>query len=275
MANINAKKSSSKGLAFIWVLIILLVAASVGIVMYYNANHSSFLVNGSFADALSQVLDKPEGNITKEDLSSIERISMLQIDNFAYVTFSLEGYVAANEAYTAEGITDEEKKNLIDPSTLTRSAEISDANIYDDLKHFTGLTGLFFTNYTQETNPTDVLAFAAENFPALRELALYGYAVNDFSLVEKLPELTTLSVAGVQLTDISAVQNLKNLEILDLSSTGITDISALSTLDNEKIETVYLTGNNISDYSPIAHIDAEKVITDEDEADSTEETVNE
>ena len=53
-----------------------------------------------------------------------------------------------------------------------------------------------------------------------------------------------------------------------------TDISALSVLDAEKITNINITGNNIEDFSAIAHIDEAKVTKDEPE-EATEEATEE
>ncbi len=274
MANYAKKNQSNGSFIFIWVLIVLLALGTVGIFYSYSNNHSTIITDKELAASLSVAFDKPAGKITSEDLASIEEISVTDIGaSGTYIGLRLDGYEEAYEAYNAEGITDEEKAGLVNPTTLQLSAQLAKSEtIFKELDIFTGLEVIYAQNYSGVTSETDVLAIAVEKFPNLREFVSYGYTVDDFSLVGKLTNLTTLSISGTPLTDISAIENLKNLEILDLSDAGITDISALSSLDNEKIETIYLNGNEIADWSPIAHIDAEKIIKDEETTENAEDS---
>lgn len=189
------------------------------------------------------------------------------------VNFFLDGYKEAYDAYNAEGITDEEMAKLTNPSTLILQTQLTtSAPLINEIGLFKNLEGISALNQNGDVNSADLLAIAAEKFPNLREFVSYGYTIGDFSLVGKLTNLETLSVSGTPLTDISAIANLKNLKVLDLSNTGISDISVLSSLDNEKIETLYLDGNNITDWSAVSHIDEDKVIKETESADSEETT---
>ncbi len=278
MAN-NVKKNQGNGtLVFIWVLIILLVAGTVGIFFNYRNNHSTIIESNELASALSRAFDKPEGKITLQDLESVERIVFSDIGVYGtIVNLSLDGYQEAYDAYNAEGITDDEKASLTDPSTLLLQTQLtSSAPLINEIGLFKNLEGISALNQNEGVNEADLLVIAAEKFPNLREFVSYGYTIGDFSLVGKLTNLTTLSVSGTPLTDISAVANLKNLEVLDLSNTGITDISVLASLDNEKIEALYLDGNNITDWSAVSHIDEEKITKNTEKADdAAEDTASE
>ncbi len=275
MSNYKKNKNSNTSIFTTWVLIVLLCVGTFFLMYNYSANHSKFLENTSFADTIGDAFGKGAGKVTHEDLSSVESFTILDFGNAAIVNMGMDGYNDAYDAYNKEGITEEEKKALVDPATLIKSGEITDTNIYNDLKHFTGLTTAYYLNYTSVGIDRDVLAYSAENFPALTEFVSSGYIVKDLKPVESLPALTTLTVTGTPLSDISSVSTLKNLEYLDLSGTGLKDISALSNLDNSKIKTVYLTDNEITDWSPLDHIDADKVIkvveTEEDNKEESKE----
>lgn len=280
MANYKKKNKGIASLIFIWVLILLLAFGTFWIINYYTSNHSSIIENQELAQSIAALSDKNAGKLTSDDFLNIEEIQFIELDNLTYANFSAAGYSEAYEAYNKEGITEEEKAQLVNPSTLTTGLEISSKELIKYLPMFKNLKSLILTNYGAAVSDADVISIAADNLTNLTELALYGYTAENFSKVSNLTNLTSLSVAGAPIADISAVASLENLEILDLSSAALTDISALSSLDNEKIEMVYLTGNAITDWSPIEHLDAEKVYkeepvvqedTDNEEADNAED----
>ncbi len=280
MAKHANKKQGIAGLIFTWILIILLALGAFGIFYYYKLNTSTLISNDQLAESLSVVLEKPVGKLTEEDVASIEGLSYADYGTAAEIMIYLPGYNAAYEAYNAEGVTEEQKKELTNPSSLTAYTTLSDVNIYDDLHLFKGITSINFLDLSGKMNENDILSIAAENTPNLTTFSIRSYEVKDFSAVEKLPKLETLVIYDSTLDDISAISSLKNLKYLDLSETGLTDISALSSLDNDTIEVVYLTGNEITDWSPLDHLDADKVIKEveseetTDDSESSEETEN-
>lgn len=277
MAN-NVKKNQGNGsFIFIWVLIVLLAVGTVGVLVNYRNNHSTIIESKELASALSVAFNKPEGKITTEDLDSVEEVIFNDIGTYgSIVNLFLDGYKEAYDAYNAEGITEEEKANLTNPSTLILQTQLTtSAPLINEIGLFKNLEGISALNQNGDVNSADLLAIAAEKYPNLREFVSYGYTIGDFSLVGKLTNLETLSVSGTPLTDISAIANLKNLKVLDLSNTGISDISVLSSLDNEKLEALYLDGNNITDWSAVSHIDQDKITTgaeEENAEETTEET---
>ena len=272
MAKYAKKKQGIAGLIFIWVLVILLAIGTFGVINHYTLNNTDIIQNAELAEILSASLDKPIGKITQEDLATIEGIGFADYGTMGEIIVYLPGYNAAYEAYTAEGITDEEKEELVDPSDFMYYTYFSDADIYDDLKLFSGITSLTIINNTSNFSDIDVLSIAAENAPNLTSLGITSFAINDFSVISKLTKLESLSIYDSNLTDISAISSLENLKYLDISETELSDISALKSLDNEKIEMIYLAGNKITDWSPIDHIDADKVTKEEE---SEEETSDE
>lgn len=310
MAKLRNKESNGS-LIFTWVIIILLALATAAVVLShlntereYRENHSTFIMNEEIANALADALDTPAGLITQEDLGKIEgAFVMLDMPisfggnsqtTLSSVEFHLDGFKEANDAYYAEGVTDEDRKELVDPSTLAGYAYLSDANDLDDLKLLTSLKSFSAFNYGETVNTSyDFVSFAAENFKELDELIVSGFNTKDITPVKNLTKLETLAVDGTELTDISvlssvttlkdltisgtsvvdisAISALMNLEALNLSNNLITDISALSSLNNEKITSLTLTGNAIVDYTPVEHIDAEKITRDKTEAEKAAE----
>ena len=275
MANYAKKNQKNGSFIFTCILVVLLIAGIFGVFYSYRSNHSTIIDSKELAASLSVAFNKPAGKITAEDLASVEGINVFELGGYGVsAVMMLDGYKEAYEAYNKEGLTDEEKSALVNPATLQLNAQFTNSNaLFEEIDIFTGLKTILAQNYTGITNETDVLSIVADKFPELEEFVSYGYAINDFSKVGSLTKLTTLGVGSSPLTDISAISNLKNLEILDLSNTGISDISALSSLDNEKVKSVYLDGNNITDWSPVAHLDEAKVIKTAENAESkTEES---
>ncbi len=272
MANYKKKNQGLAGLIFIWVLVILLAFGAFWVIRHYNLNNSTIISNDQLAETLALALDTHAGKLTEEDIASIEGISYADYGTASEILLYLPGYNAAYEAYYAEDVTDEQKKELTDPSSLIAYTTLSETDIYSDLHLFKGITAFNFINGTDKMNENDVLTIAAENSPNLNSFSVRSYVVNDFSVVKNLPKLETLVIYDSALSDISAISELKNLKYLDLSETGLTDISPLSSLDNETIEVVYLTGNPITDWSPVSHLDQDKVIKEIESDESSEET---
>ncbi len=263
MANYKKKNKGIASLIFIWVLILLLAFGTFWVINYYTSNHSSLIENQELAQSIAALSDKKAGKLTSDDFLNIEEIQFIELDNLIYASINATGYADAYEAYNKEGITEEEKAQLVNPATLSTGLEISSKELAKYLPMFKNLKSLAFTNYNAVINDTDVISIAADNLTNLTELSLYGYTAENFSKISSLTNLTNLMVSGAPIADISAIESLKELKVLDLSSAALTDISALSSLDNEKIEMVYLTGNAITDWSPIEHLDAEKVYKEE------------
>lgn len=276
MANYKKKNKGIASLIFIWVLILLLAFGTFWVINNYTSNHTSLIENQELAQSVAVLSDKKAGKLSEDDFLNVEKIQFIELENITYASMYKTGYSEAYDAYNKEGITEEEKATLVNPATLTAGVEISSKELVKYLPLFKNLDGLVFTNYGAVVNDIDVISAAADNLPDLTELAVYGYTADSFSKVAGLTKLTSLSVAGAPIADISAVESLKELKILDLSSAALTDISALASLDNEKIEMVYLTGNAITDWSPIDHIDADKVLKEEptDESETSEEATD-
>lgn len=269
MAKNAKKKQNVAGLIFIWVLILIFAVGIFGVIRSYKLENSTIIANNQLAEIVAAAFETKPGKLTEDDLATIEGLSFADNGNHAEIMLFLPGYNEAYKAYTAEGVTEEQKKE-IDPSKFIFYTYMSDTNIYDDIHMFKGITSFNFTNNNKAPIDKDVLTIVAETAPDLTELGLSSYEVKDFSKVSMLPKLEALTINSSNLSDISAISSLENLTYLDLSDTGLTDISALKSLDNEKIEIVYLAGNNITDWSPLDHIDADKVIKEEITEDSTE-----
>ena len=279
MASQSKKKKGVAGLVFTWLLILLFAAGTFGVVWNHTSNHSKFIANTGIADALAKGFNKGAGRVTKAEVATVEGLTVYAYDEAtqqAYgikpsVSLYMPGYKEAYDAYYADGITDEEKEKLTNPSSLIVNADMDSLDYRTDLQYFTGLKRLFCVNLGDNADE-DMLSVAVEYMPDIEEFASVGYSVENFADVAKLTKLTSLTVEGAKIDDVSPVTALKSLKELDLANNGITDISALSALDADTIENVYLNGNDITDWTPVEHL-GDKVTTglEEDEEEAEEE----
>ena len=281
MANRTKKKTGVAGLIFTWILILLLAAGTFAVIWNHTSTHSKFIANTGIADALAKGFNKGAGRVTKADVATVEGLTVYAYDEVTSQTYGIKpsvslympGYKEAYDAYYADGVTDEEKENLTNPSSLIVNADMDSLDYRDDLQYFTGLKRLFCVNLG-DTSDDDMLSVAVEYMPDIEEFASVGYSVENFADVAKLTKLTSLTVEGAKIDDVSPVTALKSLKELDLANNGITDISALSALDADTIENVYLNGNDITDWTPVEHL-GDKVTTgletEEEAAEETEE----
>lgn len=327
MAKNYSKKEGNASIIFIWILIILLAVGTLMVFRNFKDHNTSILKNTEVAAALSEAMDKPVGRISKEDIASVEGISlMLGTIDYSSLVQNPDGTISlsSDSLSTIDQVIfllkgyNEQVQTGADSETLSNymaSATLTDTNITDDLAMFTGLKVLELQNNTEEVVKFDLKNIPAESVKALDTLSLVGYEVEGFETVADMSALKTLYISNTKLEDVSAVKELTgleslllegeeitdaspvegltglknlyidgtsiealpdltklvNLENVDFSNNGLTDISALSVLDNEKIQSVNLIGNEIEDFSPIAHIDEKKVTKDEPEEEETEE----
>ncbi|MBR3994013.1 MAG: leucine-rich repeat domain-containing protein, partial [Clostridia bacterium] len=138
---------------------------------------------------------------------------------------------------------------------------------FSDISALESLTNLK-TLVIAGNNITDVST--VKNLTNLEGLALSGNKITDVTAIENLSALKELSVTDTTITALPSFEKLTALEVIDLSNNGLTDISALSVLNNDKVKNVYLTGNAIEDFSPIAHIAEDKITKDEPEEENEE-----
>ena len=119
-------------------------------------------------------------------------------------------------------------------------------NPITDLTPLAGLTNLEklgFTAFMQEVT-------FLKNMSGLVELAIYGLR----EVPADLPELTHLAVfcsLGGEISDISVLAQCPQLHVVDLSWNLVSDLAPLKDLP---LTELYLDGNPIDDYTPIAEL---------------------
>ena len=173
------------------------------------------------------------------------------------------------------GLTDGEMDQVATLYALT-SLNLSGNSITDisALSTLGGLTALDLS----DNNISDIRALA--ELKGLRTLYLDNNPITDFSVLAELENLTTLSIKGIAISEeqlqalssalpscaihsdtdqedaaditLGGVTFKSDVKELNLNSRGITDISALSAC--RELERLDLTGNKISDITPLMDI---------------------
>ena len=181
----------------------------------------------------------------------------------------------ASLSLSGMGLTDGEMDQVAKLYALT-SLNLSGNSITDisALSTLAGLTALDLS----DNNISDIRALA--ELKGLRTLYLDNNPITDFSVLAELENLTTLSIKGIAISEeqlqalssalpscaihsdtdqedaaditLGGVTFKSDVKELNLNSRGITDISALSAC--RELERLDLTGNKISDITPLMDI---------------------
>lgn len=165
-----------------------------------SESSSSLIKDKELERVLREALNKPTGEITKNDLEKLKELFILQED-----IYSLEGLQYA--------------KNLT-------SLSISFASISDlsPLRNLTQLVSLDLRN----NKIKDIEALS--QLVNLEELNLSYNRIEQINSLANLTKLKRLTLSGNKISDIEALANLKNLEILSLNQNQIGRVDALSQL---------------------------------------------
>src|SRR5690606_26000165 len=165
-----------------------------------------------FEAAVRLKLQKPEGTVTKADLSRLRSLNLAQVklDELDICFFS-------------------QTKNL-------RELFLGPGQI-DDLSPIEGLTKL--ESLRASMNPVEDVAPIAK-LEKLDRLDLGRTQVRDIAPLASLTKLTELMLDNTPLSDVSALGKLEALEIVSLKNTAVKDFSPLTGL--KELKTVYVGG---------------------------------
>lgn len=178
-------------------------------------------------------MGKPEGDIT---IAEAEAVTVLDLEN--------KNNVPEESIQDLSGL--ENFKNL-------KSLKIS-LNFISDLSPIAGMNLEVFYSMNGNDELYDFSPLAGST--DMLDLAILGNDnINDTS-IGFISGMTKLEILWIQdepnFTDISMVANFPNLVKLDLTNCGVRDISPAAGLAN--LKEVYLKGNPIEDYSPLADV---------------------
>lgn len=209
-----------------WMSIMLGLFLVIGCMTAFAADESEEHV---FADAVVEtvirdILEKPEGPITEEDMRSVEEFSYSPLD-----------------AWYAEGNTADQVKDF--------SADAYPAILsIDDLAHCTSLRTLWL--YGQSIDSLEAL----RGLTALESVDLtMCESITDLSPLSGKESLHTMSLSGVPVQSYEPVFSLPNLTVFVGSGfTGGIDLSPLA--KTRSLETFFLHGVvSKGDYSPLTN----------------------
>lgn len=195
--------------------------------------------------AIRQVLSKPYGVITVEDVLGIETLDasvrpietiegLEQLKNLSSLNLSVTGIADINPL---EGLLYLEELNLG----------------YNNIESFEALTNLEHLNVLllNDNQLSDLESLFWASVKNLQQLDLSGNKINDIGVLESLAHLEQLSLKKNQIVDILPLANLVTLRELDLSSNQIVTIKdALKDLAN--LEKLDLQKNRINDLKELS-----------------------
>lgn len=230
--------------------------------------------DAEFERLIRMALDKPEGDIHKNELLEIYAITICGKQCFVNST-ALDWYSFDEETYTIRFKRD-----------LANREERGSLNCLDDLVNFPLLTTFCISR-------TDVESIEAiKNAPYLHYLTVHSNRVKsidklylkadtleclmlededftDIRVLEELWNLKALSLNGNSIENISPIKSLTLLECLDLSENKIADISALENM--RKLKKADLSGNQITSLEALYNLNELLELTISDCPVSTEE----
>ena len=200
------------------------------------------LANQDLEEEMRRRLNKPEGNISREDYLLIKQINMAgkEVQDLAPV--------ARMSALQILNLNDNHLTDVSPLESLTRVEDLrlryNSLNHLDSIMHMTRLRKLDVGyNYL-----THIDAFL--QLPQITHLTLNHNRIIDISPLSKLSHLEFLDLNHNQLIDISLLGELRNLRLLRLSENKIKYIEPLAKL--QALAVLYLADNQIDDISALA-----------------------
>lgn len=231
----------------------------------FNMNFTG-IYDANIETAIRTELGKLTGDLTMEDLQNITELNLEKKDisdlqGVQYLTNLKKLYLRENNIKFIDPL-----KNLIDLEVLA----LNNNNI-ENIKPLRYLKNLVELDL-QGNKVTDISPLM--ELAKLKQLSLMDNKVSDISKLGNLVNLEILVLQNNEISDISILQNLVNLNMLYLSQNKVVDISILGNLFNleilvlknnqisdvkginaqkdfPKLRELYLSGNLITDYSPL------------------------
>ena len=217
----QTQKKKRNGFVALLIAILLVAAALFYVVYCGEMAKSSYLENADFATALGQALDKRVRSVSADDLAKVRYLQVTNDGEHCSVFLGYDDFMEQYDKYMAQ----------------VDAAEAAEAN-GEEVPEVT------------EQHP-QIFAKSAQ-FDVKKDAVITLDDVKYFTNAE------VVNISGATV-DSALLGTFKNLEEGYFGSCGITDVSALATLDLTKIKELNLSGNNITDWSPLEAI-AEKVI---------------
>ncbi|MBB6446754.1 leucine-rich repeat domain-containing protein [Bacillus benzoevorans] len=191
----------------------------------------------NFEKVIRETLNKPAGNITAADMSSINKIEAK-----GYAIKSVSGIEhAKNLTYL-----DLRENEISDISRLTELTKLRVLHLpFNQISDISALAGLAKLEIVDLSYNRIRDVRALNGLTEIHALNLSANGINDISALSRLTKLIDLKLAANGISDISALSKFNTLYTLNLTYNNISDISALSGLNT--LQDLALTGNQISD----------------------------
>ena len=215
---------------------------------------------------IREALDKPEGELTCEDLANLVEFEVFD-GNLEFIPLeSIEGLqyaVNLETFFVMDGAQSLELDLLVGLPKLTSVGfgpyDIDDEDL-ETLARIETLTRLYLRTGEdfRGIDPEDIGSEVSDisplaNLTNLEVLGLEWFQeLSDISPLAELTELRELTINRTDIRDLSPLQNLTNLERLELSDNEISDLGGLENLTS--LQYLNLTSNQITSASPLQNL---------------------
>lgn len=210
--------------------------------MYYTANEATVL-DTSFAQALEVEAEIPSTNFNQQTAKEITELdlsgyALTNIDGIEHFT-SLETLILSDNLLTSvDGI--EQLTNLV-------SLDVS-FNELTELK----LSSPMIEDINIENNRLTEIDFA-EGLTQLHTLNIRDNNIEELTALNNSDSLVNLNARGNRIMSIDVLSGIETLKDVNLRNNQIKDTVPLRSLV-QLTERLYLTGNGIVDYTPLADL---------------------
>ncbi len=191
------------------VSLVVLVATSIDLV----AQTTVRIPDPVLEETIRWKLDKPDGEITQEELETITEIQADGVADFTGIDLAIN----LEDGRFHRTLTS-------DLSLLAKLVKLKELRV----------TG----KYLSDLSPLSALV-------DLASLVIGGTGISDISPLSSLVKLRSLTLQNTRISDLTALQSLTQLDWLDLSYGIISDLEPLGLGDFSKLERLYLNDNDI------------------------------
>ncbi|UJF35739.1 leucine-rich repeat domain-containing protein [Paenibacillus hexagrammi] len=228
----------SFGVFSILILTILLLSTT-----HAYAEETKLLEDPNLETAVRDVLQKYDGEITKEDLGKLETLYQTRK---GLTVSSLKGLEYATNLYSLYF----DHNNISDVSPIANLPKLTKvglgSNKLTDIRSLGALPSLLSIGLNHnEIEDVTVLA----NSPNIQQLSINHNQIKDISKLSGLTNLTFLNIEENKITDISAVASFHKLETLMADDNQIKDLTPLSGLS---LYSIQLNNNKVTDVTPLS-----------------------
>ena len=189
-------------------------------------------------EAVRLMLDKPEGLLSQEELSSVKEIHI----------FGRQIYQSENQIDFLGSFPWLNDSAMRNAGLWEQQGSIS---TLEDIRVLTGLEELCL--YKQSI--TDISLLKGTK---IRTVGIGYNPITDLSPLDGNSAIRNLNISCLDITDLAAIEHLQNLESLNISGTRVADLSPLKDLTIQEMNVFSVP---VADYSPLVQMPALKDLT--------------